>query len=179
MSGVQPLMTCSPTGGHILETIHACYARLVTWTRTFSGSEVPKRFYDVGLLVRGDRIDVSGHALPGIQALRRHVLDRATPSIFKKMHSKLQRRASWLLLRESRADHYAEDSLLGTRPRTTVPPRTREFLPLTDAFGPSTVEVRFPCGRTVEPMRGRIDHLTICACRPQLPALPFRPYSPA
>ena len=79
---------------------------------------------------------------PGVQALRH----RATPSIFKKMHSKLQRRASWL--------RYAS-RMTCTRKKPTTVPKTipplfstrdheslilRIFRRSKKLFGPSTVD---------------------------------------
>ncbi len=55
-------------------------------------------------------------------------------------------------------------------------PRMTEVLRIKRAFGPSTVEVHSFAGAHVE--YHAIDHRAICACRPQLSALPFPPHIP-
>jgi hypothetical protein len=86
-------MTYFPAGGRILKRIHARYARLVTRDNNLFEVSKPQNIsmmWAFLFALTGSTSVVTRY--PGIQALRHHVLDRATPLMLKKMHSKLRGR---------------------------------------------------------------------------------------
>lgn len=139
-------------------------------TITFSSFEATTYFYDVSFQVRADRIDVSGHALP------RHS-GTSTPCSGSRNALDTQENAQ-----TSKTCMMAGIALRESRPL----PRPASQHTTTDARM-HLVSLRFCQSKEASdrlplmcvPSRGAhiechaVDHRAICACRPQLPALPF------
>jgi hypothetical protein len=84
-----------PGSGHIIEAIHAHYARPVIRTINFFEFSKPQNVSMMWAFLSaltGSTSLVTRY--PRLSGTSTSALDRATPSIFKKMHSTLRRRAS-------------------------------------------------------------------------------------